>query len=121
MLPLKYTDPSSSSQALSLQTDLPPLFKILPEYERRFLTQRNRGASLNSYIHESLISARKSIAQYYVQRGALQAVLLNLQVSLLLLSVSIRSYLCLFFRNVFLSHTLHPSIFFSPAHMHTFK
>lgn len=71
-------EPSSSSKFI-LQSELSPLLKILPEYERRFLGQFHRGLSLNSYVHESLISARKSFAQYHVQRSALQAVVSNLQ------------------------------------------
>ena len=69
--------PSSSAYILE-SPNLSPLLKILPEYERRFLTQYHEGIALSKYISDLLVSARKSLHQYQVQQSALEAVISNL-------------------------------------------
>jgi hypothetical protein len=56
-----------------------PLVKTLPVFEREFLSQFHRGISLHSFVEGSAITARKSIAQYQVQRDAVKAVLSNIK------------------------------------------
>ena len=69
--------PSSSAYLLE-SPNLSPLLKILPEYERRFLTQYYKGKALSLYTSDLLVSVRKSFNQFQTQQSALAAVVSNL-------------------------------------------
>ena len=71
-------DVPSSSAYLLESPNLSPLLKILPEYERRFLTQYHEGKALSAYISDLLVSSRKSFNQLLVQQSASEAVISNL-------------------------------------------